>query len=164
DLIYIDLHLIHEVTSPQAFEGMRLAGRDIRRPDLTFATMDHNVPTKNRENIEDTISKKQIDTLAKNCKDFGIELEDMFHSDLGIVDIIGPQLCLTQPGETIVCGDSHTSTHGAFGAIAFGIGTSEVDHVFATQTLWQEKPKTFNVIVNGDLRPGVTAKDLILAI
>lgn len=164
DLIYIDLHLIHEVTSPQAFEGMRLAGRDIRRPDLTFATMDHNVPTKNRENIEDPISKKQIDTLAKNCKDFGIELADMFHPDQGIVHIIGPQLGLTQPGKTIVCGDSHTSTHGAFGAIAFGIGTSEVEHVFATQTLWQEKPKTLNVKVNGDLRPGVTAKDLILAI
>src|SRR5699024_370200 len=164
DLIYIDLHLIHEVTSPQAFEGMRLAGRDIRRPDLTFATMDHNVPTKNRENIKDPISKKQIDTLAKNCKEFGIELADMFHPDQGIVYIIGPQLGLTQPGKTIVCGDSYTSTHGAFGAIAFGIGTSEVEHVFYTQTLCQEKPKTLNVKVNGDLRPGVTAKDLILVI
>src|SRR5699024_10498387 len=164
DLIYIDLHLIHEVTSPQAFEGMRLAGRDIRRPDLTFATMDHNVPTKNRENIKDPISKKQIDTLAKNCKDFGIELADMFHPDQGIVHIIGPQLGLTQPGKTTVCGDSHTSTHGAFGAIAFGIGMSEVEHVFATQTLWQEKPQTLYVKVEGDIGVGVTEKDLILAI
>lgn len=164
DLIYIDLHLIHEVTSPQAFEGMRLAGRDVRRPDLTYATMDHNVPTKNREDIKDPISKKQIDTLAQNCKDFGIELADMFHPDQGIVHIIGPQLGLTQPGKTIVCGDSHTSTHGAFGAIAFGIGTSEVEHVFATQSLWQEKPRTLNVNVTGDLGSGVTAKDLILAI
>src|SRR5699024_3589716 len=126
--------------------------------------MDHNVPTKNRENIKDPISKKQIDTLAKNCKDFGIELADMFHPDQGIVHIIGPQLGLTQPGKTIVCGDRHTSTHGAVVAIAFGSGTSEVEHVCATQTLWQEKPKTLNVKVNGDLRPGVTAKDLILAI
>ena len=164
DLIYIDLHLIHEVTSPQAFEGMRLANRKVRRPDLTFATMDHNVPTINRENIKDPISKKQIDTLEKNCADFGIELADMYHPDQGIVHIIGPQLGLTQPGKTIVCGDSHTSTHGAFGAIAFGIGTSEVEHVFATQTLWQAKPKTLNVNVIGDLGAGVTAKDLILAI
>lgn len=164
DLIYIDLHLIHEVTSPQAFEGLRLADRPVRRPDLTFATMDHNVPTKNREVINDPISKIQMDTLAENCKDFGVELADMFHPDQGIVHVIGPELGLTQPGKTIVCGDSHTSTHGAFGAIAFGIGTSEVEHVFATQTLWQDKPKTLKIRVDGELGPGVTAKDLILAI
>lgn len=164
DLIYIDLHLIHEVTSPQAFEGLRLTNRKVRRPDLTFATMDHNVPTLNRDEIKDPIAKLQVDTLAKNCEEFGIELADMHHPDQGIVHVIGPQLGLTQPGKTIVCGDSHTSTHGAFGAIAFGIGTSEVEHVFATQTLWQEKPKTLNVHVEGDLGPGVTAKDLILAI
>lgn len=164
DLIYIDLHLIHEVTSPQAFEGLRLTNRKVRRPDLTFATMDHNVPTKNRETIEDPIARLQLEALAKNCKEFNIPLADMFHPDQGIVHVIGPQLGLTQPGKTIVCGDSHTSTHGAFGAIAFGIGTSEVEHVFATQTLWQNKPKTLNVHVEGDLGPGVTAKDLILAI
>lgn len=164
DLIYIDLHLIHEVTSPQAFEGLRLNDRKVRRPDLTYATMDHNVPTIDRENVKDPISKLQMDTLAKNCEEFGIELSDMFHPDQGIVHVIGPQLGLTQPGKTIVCGDSHTSTHGAFGAIAFGIGTSEVEHVFATQTLWQSKPKTLNVNVVGELGPGVTAKDLILAI
>lgn len=164
DLIYIDLHLIHEVTSPQAFEGLRLTNRKVRRPDLTFATMDHNVPTLDRENVKDPISKIQMETLEKNCKEFGIELADMFHPDQGIVHVIGPQLGLTQPGKTIVCGDSHTSTHGAFGAIAFGIGTSEVEHVFATQTLWQNKPKTLNLKVEGDLKPGVTAKDLILAI
>src|SRR5690625_1489478 len=164
DLIYIDLYLIHEVTSPQAFEGLRMTNRKVRRPDLTFATMDHNVPTKDRDVIDDPISKLQMDTLVKNCKDFNIELADMFHPDQGIVHVIGPQLGLTQPGKTIVCGDSHTSTHGAFGAIAFGIGTSEVEHVFATQTLWQAKPKTLNVKVEGELGPGVTAKDLILAI
>lgn len=164
DLIYIDLHLIHEVTSPQAFEGLRLTNRKVRRPDLTFATMDHNVPTINRETIKDPISKLQMETLEKNCKDFGVELADMYHPDQGIVHVIGPQLGLTQPGKTIVCGDSHTSTHGAFGAIAFGIGTSEVEHVFATQTLWQNKPKTLNLKVEGHLKPGVTAKDLILAI
>lgn len=164
DLIYIDLHLIHEVTSPQAFEGLRLTNRKVRRPDLTFATMDHNVPTIHRETIKDPISKIQMETLEKNCKDFGVELADMFHPDQGIVHVIGPQLGLTQPGKTIVCGDSHTSTHGAFGAIAFGIGTSEVEHVFATQTLWQNKPKTLNLKVEGELGPGVTAKDLILAI
>lgn len=164
DLIYIDLHLIHEVTSPQAFEGLRLTNRKLRRPDLTFATMDHNVPTINRETINDPIAKLQIDTLEKNCKEFGVELADMYHPDQGIVHVIGPQLGLTQPGKTIVCGDSHTSTHGAFGALAFGIGTSEVEHVFATQTLWQAKPKTLNLKVEGDLGPGVTAKDLILAI
>ena len=164
DLVYIDLHLIHEVTSPQAFEGLRLTNRKVRRPDLTFATMDHNVPTLNRDEISDPIAKLQIDTLAKNCEEFGIELADMHHPDQGIVHVIGPQLGLTQPGKTIVCGDSHTSTHGAFGAIAFGIGTSEVEHVFATQTLWQNKPKTLNLKVEGNLGPGVTAKDLILAI
>lgn len=164
DLIYIDQHLIHEVTSPQAFEGLRLANRKVRRPDLTYATMDHNVPTIHRENVKDPISVKQMEALRKNCEDFGIELADMFHPDQGIVHVIGPQLGLTQPGKTIVCGDSHTSTHGAFGALAFGIGTSEVEHVLATQTLWQEKPKTLNVHVVGELGPGVTAKDLILAI
>lgn len=164
DLIYIDLHLVHEVTSPQAFEGLRLNNRKVRRPDLTFATMDHNVPTKNRNVIDDQISKKQMETLRENCKEYGVELADMYHPDQGIVHVIGPQLGLTQPGKTIVCGDSHTSTHGAFGALAFGIGTSEVEHVLATQTLWQDRPKTMNVKVEGDLGPGVTAKDLILAI
>lgn len=164
DLLYIDLHLIHEVTSPQAFEGLRLKNRRVRRPDLTFATMDHNVPTKNREEVRDPISKLQMETLKKNCEEFNIPLADMFHPDQGIVHVIGPQLGLTQPGKTIVCGDSHTSTHGAFGALAFGIGTSEVEHVLATQTIWQAKPKTLNVHVKGDLGPGVTAKDLILAI
>src|SRR5690625_2810038 len=141
-----------------------MKGRKVRRTDLTFATMDHNVPTINREQINDPIAKKQLDALQKNCEEFGIELADMFHPDQGIVHVIGPQLGLTQPGKTIVCGDSHTSTHGAFGAIAFGIGTSEVEHVLATQTIWQTKPKTLNVKVEGDLGPGVTAKDLILAI
>ncbi|MBY7144228.1 3-isopropylmalate dehydratase large subunit [Virgibacillus sp. NKC19-3] len=164
DLMYIDLHLIHEVTSPQAFEGLRLNNRKVRRPDLTYATMDHNVPTKNRDVIKDQISKKQMETLRKNCRDHQIPLADMAHPDQGIVHVIGPQLGLTQPGKTIVCGDSHTSTHGAFGALAFGIGTSEVEHVLATQTLQQEQPKTLNVHVEGDLGPGVTAKDLILAI
>ncbi|GIO24807.1 3-isopropylmalate dehydratase large subunit [Oceanobacillus sp. J11TS1] len=163
-LLYIDQHLIHEVTSPQAFEGLRLNGRKVRRPDLTFATMDHNVPTINRENIKDEISKKQMEALKKNCADFGVKLADMYHPDQGIVHVIGPQLGLTQPGKTIVCGDSHTSTHGAFGALAFGIGTSEVEHVLATQTIWQDKPKTLNVKVDGELGLGVTAKDLILAI
>src|SRR5690625_4220448 len=164
DLIYIDQHLVHEVTSPQAFEGLRLAGRKVRRPDLTFATMDHNVPTTNRQTITDEIAKKQMETLLKNCEEFGIEVADINSPNNGIVHVIGPELGLTQPGKTIVCGDSHTSTHGAFGALAFGIGTSEVEHVFATQTLWQEKPQTLNVKVEGDLGVGVTAKDLILAI
>lgn len=164
DLIYIDLHLVHEVTSPQAFEGLRMTNRKVRRPDLTFATMDHNVPTINRETINDPISKKQMEALETNCKEFGVTLADMFHPDQGIVHVIGPELGLTQPGKTIVCGDSHTSTHGAFGAIAFGIGTSEVEHVLATQSLWQEKPKTLNVRIDGELGQGVTAKDLILAI
>ncbi|MFC3039586.1 3-isopropylmalate dehydratase large subunit [Virgibacillus xinjiangensis] len=164
DLLYIDQHLVHEVTSPQAFEGLRLNNRKVRRPDLTYATMDHNVPTKNRDEIKDEISRKQMETLRKNCEENGIKLADMYHPDQGIVHVIGPQLGLTQPGKTIVCGDSHTSTHGAFGALAFGIGTSEVEHVLATQTIWQERPKTLNVRVEGDLGPGVTAKDLILAI
>jgi len=164
DLLYIDLHLVHEVTSPQAFEGLRLNGRKVRRPDLTFATMDHNVPTRQRLVINDPVSKNQIDTLQKNCQEFGVTLADIHHPDNGIVHVIGPELGLTQPGKTIVCGDSHTSTHGAFGALAFGIGTSEVEHVLATQTLWQAKPKTLNVKVNGKLGTGVTAKDLILAI
>ncbi|MGM8365023.1 3-isopropylmalate dehydratase large subunit [Virgibacillus sp. W0181] len=164
DLIYIDLHLIHEVTSPQAFEGLRLKNRKVRRPDLTFATMDHNVPTKDRETVADEVAKIQMETLRENCEENNIPLADMFHPDQGIVHIIGPQLGLTQPGKTIVCGDSHTSTHGAFGAIAFGIGTSEVEHVFATQSLWQDKPKTLNIKVEGDLALGATAKDLILAV
>lgn len=164
DLLYIDLHLIHEVTSPQAFEGLRLAGRKVRRTDLSFATMDHNVPTKNLPTINDPIAKKQIMTLAENAKEFGIELADIGHPDQGIVHVIGPELGLTQPGKTIVCGDSHTATHGAFGAIAFGIGTSEVEHVLSTQTLWQLKPPTMEIRVNGELGIGVTAKDIILAI
>lgn len=164
DLLYIDLHLIHEVTSPQAFEGLRLAGRKVRRPDLCFATMDHNVPTRDIYTINDPIAKKQINTLAENAKEFGIQLADIGHPDQGIVHVIGPELGLTQPGKTIVCGDSHTSTHGAFGALAFGIGTSEVEHVLSTQTLWQNKPKTMEIRVNGKLGVGVTAKDIILAI
>jgi 3-isopropylmalate/(R)-2-methylmalate dehydratase large subunit len=164
DLLYIDLHLIHEVTSPQAFEGLRLAGRKVRRTDLSFATMDHNVPTKNLPTINDPIAKKQIMTLAENAKEFGVELADIGHPDQGIVHVIGPELGLTQPGKTIVCGDSHTATHGAFGAIAFGIGTSEVEHVLSTQTLWQLKPPTMEIRVNGELGIGVSAKDIILAI
>lgn len=163
DLLYIDLHLLHEVTSPQAFEGLRLANRQVRRPDLCFATMDHNVPTKNLPFFHDPIAEKQVTTLEKNCEEFGIPLANMDHPDQGIVHIIGPELGLTQPGKTIVCGDSHTSTHGAFGAIAFGIGTSEVEHVLSTQTLWQAKPKTMEVRINGKLGFGVTAKDVILA-
>ncbi|MFL0363262.1 3-isopropylmalate dehydratase large subunit [Pseudobacillus sp. 179-B 2D1 NHS] len=164
DLLYIDLHLVHEVTSPQAFEGLRMNNRKVRRPDLTYATMDHNVPTINRHIINDPISKTQMTTLEKNCKEFGIELADIHHPDQGIVHVIGPELGLTQPGKTIVCGDSHTSTHGAFGALSFGIGTSEVEHVLATQTLWQSRPKTLQIKVTGKLGFGVTAKDLILAV
>lgn len=163
-VIYIDLQLVHEVTSPQAFEGLRLTGRKVRRPDLTFATMDHNVPTKDRFNITDPISKQQIETLSKNCADFGVTLFDLNHIDQGVVHVMGPEVGLTHPGKTIVCGDSHTSTHGAFGALAFGIGTSEVEHVLATQCLQQAKPKTLEVRVNGKLPVGVTAKDLILGI
>lgn len=164
DLLYIDLHLVHEVTSPQAFEGLRQKGRKVRRPDLTFATMDHNVPTVNRFVIEDEVAKNQITALEKNCREFSIPLADLYSSEQGIVHVIGPELGLTQPGKTIVCGDSHTSTHGAFGALAFGIGTSEVEHVLATQTLWQHRPKTLQIRVSGRLGEGVTAKDVILAI
>ncbi|MEB3101333.1 3-isopropylmalate dehydratase large subunit [Ferviditalea candida] len=163
-IIYIDLHLVHEVTSPQAFEGLRLAGRKVRRPDLTYATMDHNIPTKDRYNISDPISKQQVDTLTRNCQEFGIKLYDLDNLDQGVVHVMGPELGLTHPGKTIVCGDSHTSTHGAFGALAFGIGTSEVEHVLATQCLQQAKPKTMEVHVKGSLKPGITAKDLILGI
>lgn len=163
-IIYIDLHLVHEVTSPQAFEGLRLSGRKVRRPDLTYATMDHNIPTKDRYNITDPISKQQVETLASNCQEFGIKLYDLDNVDQGVVHVMGPELGLTHPGKTIVCGDSHTSTHGAFGALAFGIGTSEVEHVLATQCLQQAKPKTMEVRVNGALKPGITAKDLILGI
>lgn len=162
DLLYVDLHYIHEVTSPQAFEGIRMKGRSVRRPDRTFATMDHNVPTVNRYFIQDEIAKKQLDALAANCQEFGIHLADLTSSEQGIVHVIGPELGLTQPGMTIVCGDSHTSTHGAFGSIAFGIGTSEVEHVLATQTIWQTKPKTLKLEVNGQLGYGVTSKDVIL--
>ena len=164
-LIYIDLHLIHEVTSPQAFDGLRLSERKVRRPDLTVATMDHNVPTWSRAlPITDEISLKQIQVLAKNCEEFGITLYDLHHPLQGIVHMIGPELGLTQPGMTVVCGDSHTSTHGAFGALAFGIGTSEVEHVLATQTMIQPRPKTMEIRVNGRPSHGVGAKDIILAI
>ncbi|MBO7748309.1 3-isopropylmalate dehydratase large subunit [Paenibacillus sp. MWE-103] len=163
-VIYIDLHLVHEVTSPQAFEGLRMTGRQVRRPDLTFATMDHNVPTKDRYNISDPISKQQIDTLTQNCKDFGVTLYDLDSIDQGVVHVMGPELGLTHPGKTIVCGDSHTSTHGAFGALAFGIGTSEVEHVLATQCLQQSKAKTMEIRFVGSRKPGVTAKDLILGV
>ncbi|CAM3401092.1 3-isopropylmalate dehydratase large subunit [Nocardioides dubius] len=165
DLLFIDLHLIHEVTSPQAFDGLRLADRTVRRPDLTLATEDHNVPTLDWDKpIADPVSRTQIETLRKNCEEFGVRIHPLGDIEQGIVHVVGPQLGLTQPGMTIVCGDSHTATHGAFGAIAHGIGTSEVEHVLATQTLPQAKPKTFAVTVNGTLSEGVTAKDLILHI
>ncbi|MBE3000112.1 3-isopropylmalate dehydratase large subunit [Nocardiopsis sp. HNM0947] len=165
DLLYIDLHLVHEVTSPQAFEGLRLAGRSVRRPDLTIATEDHNVPTQNLlAPIADPVSRKQVETLRKNCSDFGVRLHPMGDIDQGVVHVVGPQLGLTQPGMTVVCGDSHTSTHGAFGALAFGIGTSQVEHVLATQTLPMQPFKTMAVTVDGQLKPGVTAKDIILAV
>ncbi len=165
DLIYIDLHLIHEVTSPQAFDGLRLAGRGVRRPDLTLATEDHNVPTVDIDKpIADPVSRTQVDALRHNCAEFGITLHSMGDPEQGIVHVMGPQLGLTQPGMTIVCGDSHTSTHGAFGAIAMGIGTSEVEHVLATQTLPLRPFKTMAVNVDGSLPPGVTAKDVILAV
>jgi 3-isopropylmalate/(R)-2-methylmalate dehydratase large subunit len=164
-LLYIDLHLVHEVTSPQAFDGLREAGRRVRRPDLTVATADHNVPTTDRAiPIADPISAKQIETLRRNCKEFDVTFYDITSSDQGIVHVIGPELGLTQPGMTIVCGDSHTSTHGAFGSLAFGIGTSEVEHVLATQCLPQIKPRTMEVRANNQLSPGITAKDLALAI
>jgi len=161
-ILYIDRHLVHEVTSPQAFEGLRLAGRRVRRPELTVATMDHNVPTDDQRVIRDPISKAQIEALERNCQEFGVTLYDLTSARQGIVHIIGPELGLTLPGTTIVCGDSHTSTHGAFGTLAFGIGTSEVEHVLATQCLPQTRPKTFKVEFTGRPRPPVSAKDLIL--
>ncbi len=164
-LIYIDRHLVHEVTSPQAFEGLRMTGRKVRRPEATLAVMDHNVPTTDRSKpIVEEESRIQVDTLRKNCEEFGVQLFDLSDVRQGIVHIIGPEQGFTQPGMTIVCGDSHTSTHGAFGALAFGIGTSEVEHVLATQTLIQKKSKNMRVTVNGNLARGVTAKDMILAI
>jgi 3-isopropylmalate/(R)-2-methylmalate dehydratase large subunit len=153
DLLFIDLHLVHEVTSPQAFDGLRLAGRQVRRPDLTIATEDHNIPTTDLDKpIADPISRIQVETLRRNCEEFGVRLHPMGDLDQGIVHIIGPQLGLTQPGTTVVCGDSHTSTHGAFGALAFGIGTSEVEHVLATQTLPQKRPQTMAVTIDGSFR------------
>jgi 3-isopropylmalate/(R)-2-methylmalate dehydratase large subunit len=164
-LLYIDLHLVHEVTSPQAFDGLRQAGRTVRRPELTVATVDHNVPTTDRSlPIADAVAANQIETLRKNCQQFGVRLFDIDSREQGIVHVIGPELGLTQPGMTIVCGDSHTSTHGAFGALAFGIGTSEVEHVLATQCLPQNKPRSLKVNASGQLSEGVTAKDLALAI
>src|ERR1700756_5431946 len=164
-ILYIDLHLVHEVTSPQAFEGLRAAGRKVRQPARTVATVDHNIPTEPRGTpITDLIAAKQIAALQANCKEFGIHLFDMDSPEQGIVHVIGPELGITQPGMTIVCGDSHTSTHGAFGALAFGIGTSEVEHVLATQCLPQRKPKTMRIEVRGSLPEGVAAKDLALGI
>jgi 3-isopropylmalate/(R)-2-methylmalate dehydratase large subunit len=164
-LLYVDLHLVHEVTSPQAFEGLRMAGRRVRRPDLTVATVDHNVPTGDRRlPISDAIAAKQLSTLTHNAREAGIELHDLDSPDQGIVHVIGPELGLTQPGSVIVCGDSHTSTHGAFGALAFGIGTSEVEHVLATQCIVQARPRTMEVRFLGRPRPGVGAKDLMLAL
>ncbi|HSS95724.1 MAG TPA: aconitase family protein, partial [Terriglobales bacterium] len=164
-LLYIDLHLVHEVTSPQAFDGLRAAGRKVRQTQRTIATVDHNIPTEPRGTpITDPIAARQIEALQKNCKEFGVPLFDMDSPNQGIVHVIGPELGFTQPGKTIVCGDSHTSTHGAFGALAFGIGTSEVEHVLATQCLPQRKPKTMLIQVNGKLPNGVSAKDLILGI
>src|ERR687891_273289 len=166
DLIYIDLHLVHEVTSPQAFDGLRLAGRGVRRPDKTLATADHNVPTDGTPAarlIQDSLSRVQVEALEANCEEFGIPVYSLGSDRRGIVHVIGPELGVTQPGMTIVCGDSHTSTHGAFGALAFGIGTSEVEHVLATQCLVQRRPKTMRINYGGELGPGVVAKDLILA-
>jgi 3-isopropylmalate/(R)-2-methylmalate dehydratase large subunit len=164
-IIYVDRHLMHEVTSPQAFEGLRLAGRKVRHPERTFATMDHNVPTRAKDlRFADEISRKQMDVLAKNCKDFGVRLLDFVHPDQGVIHIIAPELGITLPGMVIVCGDSHTATHGAFGALAFGIGTSEVEHVLATQTLQQSKSKTMLIKIDGVLAKGVTSKDIILYI
>ena len=164
-ILYIDCHLVHEVTSAQAFEGLRLTGRKVRRPELTFATADHNVPTWDRSlPITDAISKLQIETLERNCEEFAIQLFGLQSPQQGIVHVIGPELGITQPGKTVVCGDSHTSTHGAFGTLAFGVGTSEVEHVLATQCLLQSKPKTLQIQLHGQLQPGVTAKDVILYI
>jgi 3-isopropylmalate/(R)-2-methylmalate dehydratase large subunit len=165
DLLYIDLHLVHEVTSPQAFDGLRLTGRRVRRPDLTLATEDHNVPTTDIDKpIADLVSRTQVETLRRNCAEFGVPIHPLGDAEQGIVHVVGPQLGLTQPGMTVVCGDSHTSTHGAFGALAFGIGTSEVEHVLATQTLPIQPFRTMAVTVEGELAPGVTAKDVILAV
>jgi 3-isopropylmalate/(R)-2-methylmalate dehydratase large subunit len=165
DLLYIDLHLVHEVTSPQAFDGLRAAGRPVRRPDLTVATVDHNVPTTDRRlPITDEVAARQIEALRRNCREFNIRLYDIDSAEQGIVHVIGPELGLTRPGMTVVCGDSHTSTHGAFGALAFGIGTSEVEHVLATQTLAQQKPRSLLIDVKGQLPEGVTAKDLALGL
>src|SRR3979490_3510785 len=164
-LIYIDRHLIHEGTSPQAFSGLRAEGRKVRRPDLTFAVMDHSVPTTDRTlPIIDTDARLQFEALEKNCRESGVRLFDMHSKQQGIVHIIGPELGITQPGQTIVCGDSHTSTHGAFGTLAFGIGTSEVEHVLATQCLWQRRPRDMAVDIEGELPIGVTAKDLVLGL
>ncbi len=164
-LLYIDRHLVHEVTSPQAFDGLRLAGRRVRRPGLTVATIDHNVPTDNQIDIRDPLSRRQIDRLRDNCREFDIPLHDIKSGRQGIVHVIGPELGMTLPGMTIVCGDSHTSTHGAFGALAFGIGTSEVEHVLATQTLWQgPRPPSLGIEVTGRLPAGLEPKDIILAI
>ncbi|MGZ4149850.1 MAG: aconitase family protein, partial [Actinomycetota bacterium] len=163
DLLYVDLHLVHEVTSPQAFDGLRLHGRTVRRPDLTVATMDHNVPTTDGP-VLDEISKRQMEALQTNVDEFGITVYPWGAAGQGIVHVIGPEMGYTQPGMTIVCGDSHTSTHGAFGALAFGIGTSEVEHVLATQTLPQTPPRWMAVTVDGDLPPNCSAKDIILAI
>src|SRR4051794_11188900 len=165
-LIYIDLHMVHEVTSPQAFDGLRLAGRKVRRPDRTLATADHNVPTDGSTvaaQIRDKLSRVQVETLERNCEEFGVPVYSLGSAHQGIVHVIGPELGATQPGMTVVCGDSHTATHGAFGALAFGIGTSEVEHVLATQCLVQRKPKSMRIRYEGELGPGVTAKDLILA-
>ena len=165
DLLYVDLHMVHEVTSPQAFEALRLAGRRVRRPDLTVATMDHNVPTTDvRLGVRDRVSARQMEALRKNCEEFGIQLHEWGSPGQGIVHVIGPEMGLTQPGMVIVCGDSHTSTHGAFGALAFGIGTSEVEHVLATQTIPQRRPKTMAITVEGEAPPDVTAKDIMLGI
>ena len=165
DLLFIDLHLLHEVTSPQAFDGLRKSGRQVRRLDLTIATEDHNTPTLDIDKpIADPVSRVQLETLRKNAADFGVRLHPLGDVEQGVVHVVGPQLGLTQPGMTVVCGDSHTSTHGAFGGLAFGIGTSQVEHVLATQTLPQIKPKMMSITVNGSLPVGVTAKDMILAI
>ncbi|MGX7417215.1 3-isopropylmalate dehydratase large subunit [Carnobacterium gallinarum] len=161
-LLYVDLHLIHEVTSPQGFEGLRVEGRTVRRPDKTYGTLDHNVPTEDIFNIQDLVAKKQIEALQKNCAEFGITLADNGSENQGIVHMVGPETGLTQPGKLIVCGDSHTATHGAFGAIGFGIGSSEVEHVLATQSIWQQKPKTMGIEITGKLPRGVYAKDIIL--
>src|SRR5215217_4084676 len=165
NLIYIDLHMVHEVTSPQAFDGLRLADRKVRRPDRTLATADHNVPTDGSTvaaQIRDKLSRVQVETLERNCAEFGVPVYSIGSEHQGIVHVIGPELGVTQPGMTVVCGDSHTATHGAFGALAFGIGTSEVEHVLATQTLAQSKPKSMRILYTGELGFGVTAKDLIL--